>query len=211
MLCAFTSCLNPRMVNRWVATHYNGQVPPPAEKKNESITVVSTLPVIDEKLSSTKKDVSHLLPLIVYIQYDYKNICTLNPQIPVGNFTSTVRTYSGKGLKQKLNGNHLELTIEQMPNVMVVDDKGKMYLLLVGLEWLSVVPKPQDMVVSYRLLNPANEEIRKGVITIRDKNQGLSLGMFQSLKKLSWRYLDQYDANITSMSRNFVDRLTAEL
>jgi hypothetical protein len=211
ILCSLASCLNPRMVNRWVAEHYQEGVPPPAKKKNETIGISSKLAVTDDKLSSTKKDVSHVLPLIIYIQFDYKNICTLNPQLPVSNFTSAVTSYSGAKLKQKLNGGHLELTIERMPNVMILDDKGKMFLLTIGVEWLSVSPQIQDMVVSYRLLSAANEEIKKGTITIQDNDHGLSLGMFQSMKKLTWRYLDQYDANITAMSRKFVDRLITEL
>jgi hypothetical protein len=77
-----------------------------------------------DKPSTTEKNVSHLLPLIFYWQYDYVNTCTLNPNVPVNNYTSTVANYSGHGLKQKLNGNRLELTIEQMPQAFVVDDKG---------------------------------------------------------------------------------------
>lgn len=198
------------MVNRWVAEHYQEGVPEPAKKKNEAISVVSKLPVTDDKLSTTKKDISHVLPLIIYWHFNYKNICTLNPRLPVSNFTGAVTTYSGRGLRQKLNGNHLELTIEQIPNVMILGDEG-WAILLFGVESLTVGPEVRDMVVSYRVLNTSNEEVKKGTITIRDYNQRLSLGMFQSMKKLTWRYLETYDANITAMSRKFVDQLTSEL
>jgi hypothetical protein len=210
MLSSFASCLNPRMVNGWVAQHYQEGVPGPAKKKNEAISISSKLPVTDDKLSTTKKDISHVLPLIIYWHFNYKNICTLNPQLPVNNFTTAVTTWSGRGLKQKLNGNHLELTIEQMPNVMILGDEG-WAILLFGVESMTVGPEIRDMVVSYRLLNTNNEEIKKGTITIRDNNQRLSLGMFQSMKKLTLRYLEVYDANITAMSRKFVDQLAGEL
>jgi hypothetical protein len=134
----------------------------------------------------------------------------MNPRLPVNNFTTTVTTYSGRGLKQKLNGNHLELTIEQMPNVMILGDEG-WAILLFGVESLTVGPEIRDMVVSYRLVNTNNEEVKKGTITIRDNNQKLSLSMFQSMKKLTWRYLETYDANITAMSKRFVDQLASEL
>ena len=210
ILSSFASCLNPRMVNRWVAEHYQEGMPEPAKKKNEAISISSKLPVTDDKLSTTKKDISHVVPLIIYWHFNYKNICTLNPRLPVNNFTSAVTTYSGRALKQKLNGNHVELTIDQMPNVMILGDEGWM-ILLFGVESLTVGPEVRDMVVSYRLLNANNEEVKKGTITIRDVNQKLSLGMFQSMKKLTWRYLEAYDANITAMSRKFVDQLAGEL
>jgi hypothetical protein len=198
------------MVNGWVAKHYQDGVPALTKKKHESISISSKLPMTDDKLSTTKKDISHVLPLIVYWHFNYKNICTLNPQIPVNNFITTVTSYSGSRLRQKLSGNHLELTIEQIPNVMVVGDEG-WAVLWFGVESLTVRPGTGDMVVSYRELNAGNEEVRKGTITIRDYDQKLSLGMFQSMKKLTWRYLEAYDVNITAMSRKFVDQLAIEL
>src|SRR5579859_644537 len=97
-----------------------------------------------------------------------------------------------------------------MPNVMILGDEG-WAILFFGVESLTVGPEIRDMVVSYRLLNANNEEVKKGTITIRDNNQKLSLGMFQSMKKLTWRYLETYDANITAMSKKFADQLASEL
>lgn len=119
ILLSFASCLNPRMVNKWVAKHYQEGVPEPARKKNEVISI-------------------------------YKNICMLNPRLPVNNFTTAVTAYSGRGLKQKLNGNHLELTIEEIPNVMILGDEG-WAILFFGVESLTVGPAIRDMAVSGHL------------------------------------------------------------
>ena len=40
---------------------------------------------------------------------------------------------------------------------------------------------------------------------------GVTLGMFQSLKRKTWQYLEQYDESITSMNKIVVDKIAAEL
>ena len=118
-----TSCLGPKKINKWVTQNYS-EVPPPTKKKSDIITITSSVNKMGDKLSETEKKTSNVLPLIFYWQYDYKNTCTLNQQIALNNFTSTVLSYSNKGLKQKLNGRHIELNIQKIPTSFAVDDKG---------------------------------------------------------------------------------------
>ena len=210
----FSSCLGPHKVNKWVAQHYSEEPPATPRNKTESIVITSALPEMGVKLSETQKNTRDLLPLLFYWQFDYRNTCTLNPAIAVNNFTSTLLTYAGHGLKQKLNGSRLELTIEQVPQVFVVDDKGHIIwviVTMVGWERLSVQPALKDLVVAYRLLGANNEELKKGSITIADHEETLTLGMFKSLRNLTKNHLSQYDANISAMTRHFVDRLITEL
>jgi len=57
-----------------------------------------------------------------------------------------------------------------------------------------------------------NEETKKGTIIIKDINQKLYLKFFQfSGKKFIGRYLDQYNTNIQTMSKELVDKLIIEL
>jgi hypothetical protein len=212
---SLTSCLGPHKINKWVARHYQDEAPTePAKRKNEQITVTSKLPSMGQALSETEKNTSHFLPLVFYWQYDYKNTCTLNPEMAIKNFTATVTTYAGRGLKQKLNGGYLELTVEQIPRVFAVDDKGHLVWVIIyafGWDILTVQPGLNDLVVSYRLLDGSNQELKKGTINIADNDKGLSLKMFQSLRKMTWKYLSQYDDNLTAMSKKFVDKLVSEL
>jgi hypothetical protein len=56
-----------------------------------------------------------------------------------------------KGLKKKLNGQKLELTIEKVPTMFSLRDKGVMiYLVLAytGWEHIYIEPQTEDMVVS---------------------------------------------------------------
>src|SRR2546423_12399768 len=130
-----TGCLGPKKINKWVAQNYS-EVPPPTKKKSDIIIITSNVNTMGDKLSATEKKTSNVLPLIFYWQYDYKNTCTLNTQIAVNNFTSTVLSYSNKGLKQKLNGRRVELNIQKIPTSFAVDDKGHIvWIVLYAFSW----------------------------------------------------------------------------
>jgi hypothetical protein len=211
---AFAGCLGPRKIDKWVARHYSDEPIEAPRHKPEQIAFVSKLPETGPAPSLTEKQRSHMLPLLFYWQYDYTWSCTLNPDLPVNNFMNAVANNAGHGLKQKLNGNHLELTIQQLPHGFTMEDKGWLvYAILFdfGKEVISVEPQPTDMVVSYRLLNSNNEELKTGTVTVVDPNKTKRLKWFHSLKKTTWQYLEQYDANIVSMSKELVAKLTAEL
>lgn len=66
------------------------------------------------------------------------------------------------------------------------------------------------MIVSYKLMQD-NNEIKKGTITIPNMDKTMGLKMFESLKKRTWKYLDQYDENITVMSKLCVDKVMTEI
>jgi len=210
-----SGCLGPKMINKWVNRHYDGAIPPPQGKANESLSITSSITPANERISNTEKNTSHLLPLVFYWQYDYKNTCVLNPKIAINNVTSTVVSYAGKkGLKQKLQGQRLQLSIDQVPNTFVVDDKGHLIWIIIyvlGWDVLTVEPIRTDLVVSYKLLRPDGTEVKNGSLTIPDNDKGIELKMFQSLKKKTGQYLDQYDAHITAMSKAVVDQLITEL
>ena len=205
-------CLGPKKINKWVAQNYEDAMP--TRKKSDVITITSSLNSMGDVLSETQKKTSHVLPLLFYWQYDYKNTTTLNPQIGINNFTSTVFSYSNKALKQKLNGRKLELNIEKMPTNFAIDDKGHIvWVVLYAFSWdvLTVQPEDHEMVVSYKILNQDNSSYKTGTVEISNTDKGLTLGMFQSLKKKTFQCFDQYDASITSMSKMVVDKIAAEL
>jgi hypothetical protein len=207
-----TSCLGPAKIDKWVAQKYT-ELPPPAKKKHEQIAISSNVSYPGTTLSTTEKKTSNMLPLIVYWQFDYKNTCTINPQIPVNIFTTTVISYAGHGLQQKLNGQRIELTVEKIPTKFAIDDKG--HLIFVGLayawDYLTVLPEEKDFVVSYKLFDAKNQQVKQGEVALSGSADPIDVHMFQSLKKKTWAFLDQYDAGIAVMSKHIVDKLVTEL
>lgn len=207
-----SSCLGPKKIDKWVAQKYVDP-PPPTKKKHDQIVISSNMVYAGTTLSTTEKKTSNMLPLIVYWQFDYKNTCTINPQIPVNIFTTTVVSYAGHGLQQKLNGQRIELTIEKIPTKFAIDDKG--HLIFVGLayawDYLTVLPEERDFVVSYKLFDTKNQQMKQGEVALTGSAKPIDVHMFNSLKKKTWAFLDQYDADIAVMSKHIVDKLVAEL
>ena len=208
----FTSCLTAKKVDKQVAKQYENYLQPQKKKQNDVISVTSSLAKSDGWISTTEAKTSNILPLIVYWSWDYKNTCTLNPQIPINNFTTTVLNAANKGLKQKLSGQRLELSVDQIPNKFFILDKAHLVFLIYTFGWdnISIKAESMDMIVSYKVFKD-NLETKKGIMTIPYANDKKDLGMFKSWKKATTEYLEQYDANITSMSKLVVDKLVKEL
>jgi hypothetical protein len=87
-----------------------------------------------------------------------------------------------------------------------------MVWLIYAFEWSYIDLKPgtDDLVLSYRILQ-GSDEVKTGTITIPDANKRVQLKLFQSLRKMTYDYLDQYNENITAMTKKAVDQLILAL
>jgi hypothetical protein len=209
----FSGCLGPAMINKWVSNHYNESYNTPAKIKADYLTITSNLVTADLKASTTKKQVKNFLPLVFYWQYDYMNTCTLNPKIPVNTFRSTVQSYANsKGLKQKLNGRKIEISIDQIPNVFVLNDRGHIIWVVYVFGWdvLTFRPQNAELVVSYKITNE-NGAVQNGIVTVPNSDKILHLRFLQSLKKATGQYLDQYNESIKAMSKVAVDKILTDV
>ena len=130
-----TSCLTAKKVDRQVAKKYYEISPSKKKQTKENILITSKLITSDSKISTSETKTSHVLPLIIYNQFNYTNTCTLNPQIPINNFTSTVLSASNKSLRDKINGQTLELSVEQIPNIFAIDDKAHLIFFGYAVNW----------------------------------------------------------------------------
>jgi len=212
---AFTSCIGPHKIDKWVARHYQDEPIDPPRHKNEQIDFVSKPDKPDGDVPSVTEPIRrHMLPLLFYWNYDYSWASTMNASFSMNNFMKTVDSYSARAVKEKLNGNHLELSITQLPHAFTLEDKG-WYIWIVlygfGAETISLQPPGVAMVVSYRVLDAGGREVKTGSITVHDPTERVNLKMFHSLKKTTYKYLTQYDATIAAMSKQFVDKLLIEL
>jgi len=207
-----TGCLTAKKVDKQVAKQYADKQQGQKKKQNDLISITSPLISADNRISTSETKTSKVLPLLFYWSWDYKNTCTLNPQIPINNFTATVLNYASRRLNDKLKGQKLELVITRIPNQFAIDDKAHLIFFGYAFGWdnVSIKAESMDMVVSYKLLKD-NSEIKNGVISIPNFDDKRNLGMFTSWKKATAEYLDQYDQNIATLSKLVVDKLVSEL
>jgi len=205
------SCSAPRKVNTWAADKYNTTLNSQPQIKDDYFSVSSKLAINDQQPSTTVKESKGLLPLIFYWRGHYVNTVTLNPKIPINTFTIAFQSYANsKQLKQKLNGQKIELTVEQVPTIFMIDDKWQLIWLVYAFGWdiFSVLPEKNDLIVSYRIFKD-NSETKKATITIADQNK--SLEHLRKVKEGTWDYLNQYDEAIKSMAKKTVDKIIEEL
>jgi hypothetical protein len=204
----FASCLTSKKMDAYVASQYGNELPKPKKGKADMV-VGSVFTSANSFISTTVTKTSHFLPLIVYIQYDYRHTCTLNPLIGVAQFTKAINAQYTK-LSPKLNGGELELTVEQVPSAFALVDKGHLVLLTIGWERVYVEPDFKDLVVSYKLRRN-NAVIKEGKIDVKNHEKERNTGIFQSWKSSIREYLSAYDANMTAMNRDFINQLTDQL
>jgi len=206
-----SGCLTSQKIDKYVGTKFNNELPKP-DKKTSDISITSAVSFNSDNISATETKTSHMLPLLFYWQWDYKNTCTLNPAIPVNTFRKAFLSQANKGLNQKLNGQKLELTLEELPHAFAFDDKAHMVWVIYAFGWdkISVQPDVKDMVVSYKVLQ--NGSVTKsGRITIKNNEKNRGLRFFQSWKSAISEYLEQYNDDMTAMGRSCATQLSQEL
>jgi hypothetical protein len=133
----------------------------------------------------------------------------LNSAIGVNYLRKGIYQQASK-LKQKLNGQQLELTIEQVPGSFAIVDKGHVILLIIRLDKYYVEPEFKDIVVSYKTLQNG-VETKTGKININTFQKNKGMGFFQSWKGATSEFLGRYNTYLTDMSHTIVDKLIAEL
>jgi hypothetical protein len=206
-----SGCLGPATINKWVDKQYGDVSTVPSKAKEDFLTVTSPLATSDLKNSVTKKEVKNFLPLVIYWRYDYRNTCTLNPNIPITAFRTAALAYAkSKGLRQKLAGQKIQLSVEKLPHQFVLNDRAQMIFPIISWEILSFRPQAEDLVVNYSVTS-ATGQSKTGTITVGNTDKGRNVKLFQPVKKATFLYFDQYNAAIKEMSQKVMEQLVTEI
>jgi hypothetical protein len=207
-----SSCLTSKKMDAFISDQYNNEIPKVNKRKQAAdITFSSALPSATADISTTESH-TKVLPLIVYWVIDDRHTCSLNSGIAAADFANEVNKLANKGLNQKLDGEKLELTVEQAPATFALVDKTHAIWLIYAIHWDKVYIEPQakDLVVSYKLLKNDNV-LKTGLITIKNTENNKNLRFFQSWKSAISEHLADYDTNVSAMTNQFVDQLMQQL
>lgn len=208
LLSSLTSCHIAQKMDTHIASQFDNKVPKPDKRADSTIIVNSTIPSDPTELSHTVKTWKNLF-LLVYWKYDYRHTSTLNPAIGVNYLRKGIYQQAGK-LKQKLNGQQLELTIEQVPASFALVDKGHVILLLIQWDRFYIEPDSKNIIVSYKLLQNGTAT-KTGKLNIDNIQKNKPWPIFQGWKRATSEFLGRYNADLTEMSRSIVNKLMAEL
>lgn len=213
LMLILAGCITPKKMNGWVANQY-GETVKVRKIKSDYVTISSPLIVEDPVPSTSTKKTKKVLPLLFYWKIDYQTSCILNPAIPINLFTTAFATQANsKGLKQKLNGAKMELTIHKIPNSFSFnDDLTLIWLILAKISWekLYLLPENRDMLISYRVIKD-DKEMKSGELILQDDNKLKQTKFLQSVKNATSQYFVQFDENMKVMAKSAVEQLIAEL
>jgi len=210
----FVGCFSSSKIDKWVGKHYEQTSTTPLHNSRSLLTVKTTdqLSATDE-FSTTENHKSTVLPLPFYAQWKSANICTLNEFVPLNIFSSSALIYANKlGLKKLLNGQTLELTVSNLPHLFSVIDKGWAVwpIPYLGAKDVSIDPSKKMMVVKFRLLQ-GTTIVKSGTITLPNTDKEYHEKGFQSPRKMTDKYLCQYDESIKTLGVNCINKLLPQL
>lgn len=208
----FSGCMTPAKMDGWIEEHEGGFAK--KLKTSDYITIKNPDLPQSDLASVSKKGDSKFIPALLYWKSERTIVADLNTYIPIGLMNATIIQYANtKGLKQKLNGEHIEFTLNKVPSVFTFTDKYQLFFFVVFYvqdQQFFITPQKQDIVVSYRILKD-NTEVKNGTVTVADPDKAVRLKFLQSLKKMTWNYLDEYDNNVRAASKEIVDKLLLQL
>jgi len=213
IILLLTSCQVSRM-NKLMNGRYKNQLTVVPNQKNNEISIVTTH--ADSIYQTYTKDAKkgEVYDLFAYAKVRNVWVYLFNPKIPVTAFTNAVFSNVNKGLKQKLAGRHLELTIDSIPTIFYfVDHKTDGFSATFGAKVASIQSCScnKNLIVSYRVLGVNNSEIKKGTILIPDLNVDVPIKSFQTFETKMSKYFDDYELAIVGMAKKLIDKVLKEL
>ena len=215
LLCSIvflSSCLTSKKMDAYISEQYNNEIPRVNKRKQPAeIDYTLALPSTSSTISATESH-TKILPLIVYWNIEERQTCTLNSRIATANFENTINKIASRGLNQKLSGNKLELTVQQVPSSFALVDKTHAIWLIYAIHWEKVYiePQPGDLVVSYKLFRN-DSTLKSGLITVKSTERNKNLRFFQSWKSAVTEHLADYDNDVAAMTQQFVNQLMQQL
>jgi len=216
LLILLTSCLGEKKYANFVYNKYSSQTQAADLTKDApdyiSVKADSSISKLDT-LVVAKKLKSQFIPAILYWQWENTIRCELDPKISIQTFNKYLFSYADSAnLKERLNGQKLELLVNDLPNSFVYTRKGNSIILLIAYtvnDTETIFPENKDVKISYRLVKD-NIETKKGTLLIPDETQPMQ-NIWKSTQKFTWSYMSQYDNNLQKLSKNVIDKILTEI
>lgn len=206
-----SSCINSKRIDKFIAGEYNNELP--AVKKKTELAVNTGQPASGSQISVTSYKMEQFLPLLVYWQSKERYTIKLNPSIAANNFSNALNGSAGRPLLQKLNGQQLELNLEQVPSQFSLAANGYMIWLVYAFTWEKawIEPDRKDLVVNYTL-HKADGSTKTGKVTVKNPvTEKQELRYFQSWRSAISEHLSDYNTAATTVTKSFVTKMLEEL
>jgi hypothetical protein len=212
-LFAGSSCMTPKKMDKRISQHYGNTVPGKG-RKSDFINFKFENSIPENEVSSSEKTKSKMLPLLFYWKWETAKTATLNTMMPMSSFTSSfIAELNAKGLKEKLNGATIDITIKENPaNFHLKYEGWLVYLILayVKKEKFYMDPAIEQFSIAYTVNHPSGQK-KNGNLSVRNINLEKAPRFFQSFRNMLSEYLAACDNNIKLMGKELATKLIAEV
>lgn len=209
-----TGCLTPKKMDQWIGQKYGSTAATFKPKATNGVSFYPHDTVKNQPVAHSERLKTKIIPAFFYWQWNYTISSELRQSVAMTQVRSGMMAQiNSAALRKQLNGHTLELNVTGVPHSFLLRNRGHLiYALLFYVKWERTWIKPgnEDLVIEYRLKN-GETEVKSGTVRVAAIDPDMSLKMFQSVKKLTWQYLDQYDANAKVIGRMAMNQIISEL
>ncbi len=208
-----TSCMSTRKMDRWIGEHY-ARTPAPRIKDNASLSFITPEVAKNDKVSQTEKHKTKVIPALFYWHWDRTMQSTMADGIALNQLTAAMATQASlKASKKALEGGRLDVAIKKVPHSFSLRQKENLiYFVVYYVHWshLWLSPADEELLLTYKFTKEGAAPVTG---TIRHKNlqAEMHLKYFQSLRKLTWKYLEQYDAGTRLAGKEAMVQIIADI
>lgn len=214
IIATLTGCSSVNKYNSFIKEKTGTSVTESPVHSNDYITIKSDALKGTDSVIRSKKTKGLFIPAVLYWQWNHTIENDLGYIIPLNIIRPTIFNYAeSMKLKDKLNGQQLEISIEKVPSSFKYDKSGRVIIFIFAYstqEQEAIYPSGDELVASYRILKDGNET-KKGILKLSNIDQPKANREHKSTKKLTWAYIDDYYGSIKGLSKSIVNQIMAEI
>ncbi len=197
----FSGCISTKKYINYINQKCN--------QKNELINVndyvefKDTINKTTDSIVKAEKIKSYFIPAIFYWEWNNTIKCELSGKQTFNTFYYYFQCYADSlNLKDKLNGEKINISFESIPNTFIYTNKGYIVIIIIAYfmgQLEAIFPENSKLIFTYRILN-GTKETKSGKIEINNINTPVK-NIWKSTKKFTWMYIDQYVNNLKILSK----------
>ena len=213
VMVIIVACVTPKRLNRLTEENLG------AKQANYPITYedyisINTTNLINQPFIAHSVKVKHkFIPAIVYWEWEKNIECTIDPYYTIHLFMEeAMKIATEKNLKNRLEGQKLELTFEEMPNKYLYSHKGFTLVFLFAYSVSDaehLLPFMRDFKIKYRILKD-QQETKSGVITLAHEMRDMH-NTSSGTGKFTNAFLEMYKSEVKRLGSEFSKKIVYKI
>ena len=212
-IIVLSGCTSTNKFTRFVNERYPNQSQLSYEYKSDFLNVNTNDIAEQDSFCETERIKGIIVPAIFYWYWNNTVSCSVNPKFSACKMAYYLKTDAeAMGLKEKLNGSKINISIKTLPASFRYINKGHLIIALVAYTMIykeGISPEQQNMIIEYEIIKN-DSVIQKKTIEIFDKNEFIKQ-THMSRKNLTWQYIDEYENNLKMLSKDAILKIANQL